>query len=215
MSDAGRVALIDDDDAILDSLQLYLRRKGFAVSCFASANAFLKTLKTGTGFQCVVTDVRMPKMTGIELQRALAEHDPALPLIMITGHGDIDMAVAAVKAGAFDFIEKPIDEARLAANIAEAIRQSRDRAADQRQLCELARRYGELSDRQRQVVELAVEGMSNKEIGARLGISPRTVEHYRESAMERLHAGGFAELIQMVVRLRAHKALRSGQFSAP
>ena len=215
MSDAGKVALIDDDDAILDSLQLYLRRKGFTVSCFASASVFLKALKTGTVFQCVVTDVRMPKMTGIELQRALAEHDAALPLIMITGHGDIDMAVAAVKAGAFDFIEKPIDEGRLATNIAEAIRQSRDRAADQRELCELAKRYAELSERQRQVVELAVEGMSNKEIGARLGISPRTVEHYRESAMERLHASGFAELIQMVVRLRAHKALRSGQFSAP
>jgi two-component system, LuxR family, response regulator FixJ len=208
MADAGRVALIDDDEAILDSLELYLRRKGFVVTCFESASAFLDALNTGSDFQCIVTDIRMPKMTGLELQRVLAQRSAALPIIMITGHGDIAMAVAAVKAGAFEFIEKPIDEARLATSVKEAVGQSRDLSADQRQLTELAKRFAGLSERQRQVVELAVEGMSNKEIGAQLGISPRTVEHYRESAMERLHARRFAELIQIVVRLRAHLASR-------
>ena len=209
MVEKANVALIDDDEPILDSLQLYLRRKGFAVSCFGTARAFLEALEAGSDFQCVVTDVRMPKMTGLELQRVLSERCQSLPLIMITGHGDISMAVSAVKAGAFDFIEKPIDERQLAVSIQAAIESNRNAVADQRQIAELAKRFADLSERQRQVVDLAVQGMSNKEIGLQLGISPRTVEHYRESAMERMQATRFAELIQMAMRLKAHKAPRS------
>ena len=215
MPSAGKVALIDDDEPILDSLQLYLRRKGFAVSCFQSVRAFLQTLDCGSEFDCVVTDVRMPAMTGLDLQRVLSERYQSLPLIVITGHGDIAMAVSAVKNGAFDFLEKPIDESRLAASIHDAIERNRDAVADQQEITELAKRFADLSERQRQVVELAVQGLSNKEIGSHLGISPRTVEHYRESAMERLHVIRFAELIQMVVRLREHKAVRPGRKSDP
>jgi len=205
MAEKAKVALIDDDEPILDSLQLYLRRRGFAVSCFQSGAAFLEALTTGSQFQCVVTDVRMPRMTGLELQRVLTERCRSLPLIVITGHGDIAMAVTAVKAGAFDFIEKPIDERRLAGSIHGAIEANRGVLAGERQLAELEKRFADLSERQRQVVELAVQGLSNKEIGLQLGISPRTVEHYRESAMERMQATRFAELIQMVVRLKAQK----------
>jgi two-component system response regulator FixJ len=206
MAEKAKVALIDDDEPILDSLQLYLRRRGLAVSCFQSGADFLEALNAGAEFQCVVTDVRMPHMTGLELQRVLTERYRSLPLIVITGHGDIAMAVTAVKAGAFDFIEKPIDEGRLAASIHAAIEANRGVLADERQLAELENRFADLSERQRQVVELAVQGLSNKEIGLQLSISPRTVEHYRESAMERMQATRFAELIQMVVRLKAQKA---------
>ena len=207
MIEKAEVALIDDDEPILDSLQHYLRRRGFAVRCFSSACAFLEALEAGAEFQCVVTDVRMPRVTGLDLQRVLSQRSQLLPLIIITGHGDIDMAVSAIKAGAFDFIEKPIDERRLAGSISEAIENSRDMLAEQRQIAELAKRYADLSERQRQVVDLAIQGLSNKEIGLHLGISPRTVEHYRKLAMERMQATRFAQLIQMAVRLKAHKSL--------
>jgi two-component system, LuxR family, response regulator FixJ len=205
MPDKSTVALIDDDEAILDSLQNYLRRRGFAVSCFGSARPFLDVLEAGELFDCVVSDVRMPGMSGVELQAALARRIPRMPLIIITGHGDIDMAVSTIKAGAFDFIEKPIDDRRLASSIGEAITLNRDKLEEDRQLAELGKRYAELSDRQRQVMDLAIQGQSNKEIAAQLGISPRTVEHYRESAMERMQASRFAELIQMAMRLKALK----------
>ena len=198
------VALIDDDEAILDSVQLYLRRRGFAVSCFRAAKPLLDALDAGTEFDCVVTDVRMPGMSGLALQQALAQRACLLPVIMITGHGDIDMAVSAIKAGAFDFIEKPIDDRRLVTSISEAIRRSRDKMADERELVDLQRRYAELSERQRQVMDLAIQGLSNKEIAARLGISPRTVEHYRELAMERMQASRLAELVYMAVRLKRY-----------
>jgi two-component system response regulator FixJ len=204
MPDKLNVALIDDDEAILDSVELYLRRRGFDVTGFRAAKGFLSALETGAEFECVVTDVRMPAMTGLELQRILSQRAPSLPLIIITGHGDIDMAVSAIKAGAFDFIEKPIDDRRLAASIGEAVKHSRDQLADERETAELTRRYDDLSERQRQVVELAIHGLSNKEIGSRLGISPRTVEHYRESAMERMQADRFAQLIQMIMRLKGY-----------
>jgi RNA polymerase sigma factor (sigma-70 family) len=204
MPDKPNVALIDDGDAILDSVELYLRRRGFAVTGFRAAEGFLSALNTGAEFECAVTDVRMPGMSGLELQRVLSQRASSLPLIIITGHGDIDMAVSAIKAGAFDFIEKPIDDRRLAASINEAVKHSRDQLADEREMAELTKRYADLSDRQRQVVELAIHGLSNKEIGSRLGISPRTVEHYRESAMERMQANRFAQLIQMIVRLKGY-----------
>jgi two-component system response regulator FixJ len=205
MSDKVAVALIDDDEAILDSLQHYLRRRGFAVTCYRAAKPFLAALEVGTQFDCVVSDVRMPGMTGVELQRVLTRRTPNLPLIIITGHGDIDMAVSTIKAGAFDFIEKPIDDRRLASGIGEAVKRNRDKLEEDRQLADLGKRYAELSDRQRQVMDSAIEGQSNKEIAAQLGISPRTVEHYRESAMERMQATRFAQLIQMAMRLKSLK----------
>jgi two-component system response regulator FixJ len=201
MPDRTSVALIDDDAAILDSVQLYLHRKGFAVTCFPSAKAFLDALEARMEFQCVVTDVRMPGISGLELQRRLSQRAGAPPMILITGHGDIDMAVSAMKAGAFDFLEKPMDERRLVGSITEAVRRSRDRLADEQEVAALAMRHEELSERQRQVMGLVAQGFSNKEIALRLGISPRTVEHYRESVMERMQAATLAELVRMAVRL--------------
>jgi two-component system, LuxR family, response regulator FixJ len=205
MLDKVTVALIDDDDAILDSLQNYLSRRNFAVSCFRAAKPFLAALETDQRFDCVVSDVRMPGMTGVELQEVLARRMPSLPLIIITGHGDIGMAVSTIKAGAFDFIEKPIDDRRLASSIVQAVARNRNKLEEDRQLAELGKRYAELSDRQRQVMDLAIQGQSNKEIAGQLGISPRTVEHYRESAMERMQASRFAELIHMAMRLKSQR----------
>lgn len=205
MSDKICVALIDDDDAILDSLFNYLRRRGFAVTCYRDATLFLAALDGGHAFDVVVSDVMMPGMTGLELQRLLSQRTPWLPLIVITGHGDIDMAVSTIKAGAFDFMEKPIDDRRLALGIEEAAKLKRDELEKDLQSAGLAKRYAELSDRQRQVMDLAVQGQSNKEIAAQLRISPRTVEHYRESAMERMQASKFAELVQMAIRLKAQR----------
>jgi two-component system response regulator FixJ len=197
-----KIALIDDDPAILDSLQLCLARRGFEVVCFQSAKEFITKVDAGLSLDCVVTDVKMPGMTGLALQRVLAAKRLSLPLILITGHGDVTMAVAAIKAGAFDFIEKPIDDRRLFGSISQAIQHYSATRAEQQETAGLRERYKNLSERQQQVILLAVEGFSNKEIGLQLGISPRTVEHYRESAMDRMRAGNLAELVQMAVRLQ-------------
>ena len=185
-----------------NSVQVYLGRRGFVVACFRAASDFLDALASGGAFDCIVTDIKMPGMSGLALQRTLVQKSYLAPLIMITGHGDIDMAVSAIKAGAFDFIEKPIDDGRLLQSIREAVRRSRERIEDARELAALRERYAQLSERQRQVVELAADGLSNKEIGVRLRISPRTVEHYREMAMHRMQAARLAELIHMLARLR-------------
>lgn len=121
MSALVHIAVIDDDEAVLDSLRLYFARQGIETSCFASAKEFLAAIEGGPRFVCIVSDVRMPGMSGIDLVHRLKGEGLTAPVILITGHGDVDMAVAAIKVGAFDFIEKPFDEARLLASIRNAI----------------------------------------------------------------------------------------------
>src|SRR4029077_2837212 len=133
-------------------------------------------IERGEQFDCVVSDVRMPGMSGLKLVHHLKGQNLVLPMILITGHGDVDMAVAAIKVGAFDFIEKPFDEARLLASIRNAVERGRQRETDASEVEKLQSRFNTLSTRQRQVMELAVSGLSNKEIGSRLKISPKTVE---------------------------------------
>ena len=202
MSDKITVALIDDDGAVLDALSSFLQRRGLAVTSYTASRAFLDAVDAGDRFDCIVTDVRMPDLSGLELQRHLNGTPGAPPLIIITGHGDVDMAVSAIKAGAADFIEKPTDDERLLASIRTAVSRRREVERDEAELAKIARRYEQLSDRQREVMRLAIRGLSNKEIAAQLGISPRTVEHYREWAMERMQAGNFAELVQMAAQLK-------------
>jgi two-component system response regulator FixJ len=201
MDDNQRVALIDDDAAVLDSLQLCLSRRGFEVICFQSARDFIDKFEGGLDFDCVVADVKMPFMTGIALQRLLNKRKTSPPLILITGHGDVDMAVGAMKAGAFDFIEKPIDDRRLTASISHAVKHYTATRVELKEVAELRERYESLSERQRQVIMLAVKGYSNKEIALELRISPRTVEHYRELAMGRMQAANLPLLVQMALRL--------------
>jgi two-component system response regulator FixJ len=149
---------------------------------------------------CVVSDVKMPGLSGLDLQRLLAEQQARIPLILITGHGDIAMAVAAVKAGAHDFLEKPFDDQTLLESIENALDEARRKKAHADTLKEFADRVGELSARQRQVMDLAVKGYSNKEIAQELGISPRTVETYRAWVMEKTGARNLADLVRLAMR---------------
>jgi two-component system response regulator FixJ len=203
MSDNDQVCVIDDDEAVRDSVGLLLENHEFAVSSFASAEAFLNEMEGGLKASCVVSDVKMPGLSGLDLQRVLTEQQSHVPLILITGHGDIAMAVAAVKAGAHDFIEKPFDDHRLLDSIANAVDVSRRKKAQDESLQEFAQRISELSVRQRQVMDLAVQGFSNKEIAQELGISPRTVETYRAWVMEKTGARNLADLVRLAMRLEA------------
>lgn len=205
MADTLSVAVIDDDEAVLDSLRRYLSRKGLAPVCFLSAEAFLAERANLGPLACVVTDVRMPGLSGLELVLILGGDTDPPPVILITGHGDIDMAVAAIKQGAADFIEKPFDEARLLEAIQSTSSKARQTQDDAAHLTELRARYGALSDRQRQVMELAANGLVNKEIGQRLGISPRTVEIHRAWMMNRMGARNLTELVRMEMELKAKR----------
>jgi two-component system response regulator FixJ len=196
------VALIDDDSAVLDSLRLYLQSKGDAISCFSTADVFLSTKVHAGQFDCIVADVRMPGMSGLDLVRHLATKAIDIPTVLITGHGDIEMAVAAIKLGAFDFIEKPFDEARLLESIHRAVGQGLRKQDATAELSEIRVRFDSLTNRQRQVMELAAAGLSNKEIATRLGISPRTVEIHRAWMMEKMGARNLAELIRMEMQLK-------------
>jgi two-component system response regulator FixJ len=202
MTELVHIALIDDDEAVLDSLRLYFASQQVQTTCFPAANAFLAAIDKGDRFGCVVSDVRMPGVSGLDLVHHLQRHDAALPIILITGHGDVDMAVAAIKVGAFDFIEKPFDEARLLASIRNAVEKGRQRDLDSAEIERLRSRFNTLSTRQRQVMELAVAGLSNKEIGSQLDISTKTVENHRAWVMERIGARNIAELVRIAMKIQ-------------
>jgi two-component system response regulator FixJ len=192
------IALIEDDEAVLDSLRLLLESRGLAVRTYYSVEAFLAVDDDTPG--CIVSDVRLPGRSGLDLQRQLNEKGRVPPLILITGHGDIAMAVNAIKDGAFDFIEKPYDADRLIACIDKALAVDEKVRHREGQKAEIVARIAELSPRQRQVMHLVAEGLSNKQIAARLGISPRTVENYRAWVMERLAASNLADLVRKVLQ---------------
>ncbi|HXZ21673.1 MAG TPA: response regulator [Pseudolabrys sp.] len=202
MSATIHIAVIDDDEAVLDSLRLYFTRQDIETECFASAKAFLTEIEKGQRFDCIVSDVRMPGMSGLDLVNRVKTGGSIAPIILITGHGDIDMAVAAIKVGAFDFIEKPFDEARLLASIGNAIDRNQQPEIDASELGKLRSRFNTLSTRQRQVMELAVAGLSNKEIGTKLKISPKTVENHRAWVMERIGARNIAELVRIAMKVQ-------------
>jgi two-component system response regulator FixJ len=192
------VALIEDDEAALDSLRLLLEGRGLTVCGFASAEAFLASLPSTTP-GCIVCDVRLPGLSGLDLQRVLKARGRDVPLILITGHGDIAMAVAAMKEGAVDFVEKPYNAEYLIASIEKAMAAGQQLRSRESQRQELVARTAELSPRQREVMHLVAEGLSNKQIALRLGISPRTVENYRAWVMERMGAANLAELVRKVL----------------
>jgi len=191
------VALIDDDSAVLHSMRLLIESRDIPVSCYESAEAFLDDLPDAKP-SCVVADVRMPGMTGLELQRELKQRNHESPLILISGHADVSMAVEALKQGAFDFFEKPYDGERLATSVWDAVQKGRRQSSENSERDDIAERLKALSPRQREVLEFVAAGMSNKQIAAKLSISPRTVETYRAWVMERIGAQNVADLVRKV-----------------
>lgn len=192
------VHIVDDEETVRTSLAFLLDMSGFAVRTHPSAQAFLNIaseVKNG----CLVTDLRMPDIDGVELLRRLNQSGAMLPAIVVTGHGDVQMAVEAMKNGAMDFIEKPFSDE----TIIESIRRAVDRAgeqgdAEQAQL-RIRERLASLSEREVQVLRGVVEGRANKTIAFDLGISPRTVEVYRAGLMAKMQAHSLAELVRMVM----------------
>jgi len=172
----------------------------FEVVAHESAEAFLDALAAGAS-GCVVADVRMPGMGGLELQRELARRGAALPVILITGHGDVPMAVAAIKAGAHDFIEKPVDDDALAAAIRRALALVEETEGARAALEALRLRHARLTAREAQVMGLVVAGHSNASIAAQLGLSQRTVEHYRAQVMMKMEAPSLAALVKLAAAL--------------
>lgn len=196
------IALIEDDEPVLDSLRLLLQSRAFAVTCFKSAEAFLASPQAKSS-ACIVSDVRLPGKSGVDLQRLLKARGIETPIILITGHGDISMAVTAMREGASDFIEKPYDADRLIASIERTLAASQKLRSHENEKQLLSQRAAELSPRQREVMDLVAAGLSSKQIAARLGISPRTVENYRAWIMERMDAANVAELVRKVLILEA------------
>jgi two-component system response regulator FixJ len=194
------IALIEDDEAILRSLSLLLESRGIPVNPYASAESFLAA-RAAPSPQCVVSDIRMPGMSGMELQQELKKRGSAVPVILITGHGDIAMAVQAIKQGAFDFIEKPFDDELLIESISQAIESGHRRSVEQSERALLKARVAELSPRQIEVMRLVAGGSSNKEIAHKLNLSPRTVENYRAWMMEKMAAKNLADLVRKVIAL--------------
>ncbi len=195
----NRVYVIDDDEAMRESLDFLLGAAGFEVVLFESAQNFVNALPS-LPFGCVVSDVRMPGMDGIELLKFLRQQRNALPIIVMTGHGDIPLAVEAMKLGALDFLEKPFDDDRLIAMIRTALDQSRAQAESEAVTAEIAARIDSLSPRERQVMEGLVAGLSNKQIARDYDISPRTIEVYRANVMTKMQAGSLSELVRLAMR---------------
>ena len=199
MSQGNNVYVIDDDPAMRDSLDFLLGSAGFSVRVFDTAQVFLDelaTLEPG----CVVTDVRMPGIDGMELLRRVNSGARKLPVIVMTGHGDVPLAVEAMKLGALDFLEKPFEDDRLIGMIEAALQQSPDHAKSDAVSADIASRIASLSQRERQVMNGLVAGLSNKLIAREHNISPRTIEVYRANVMTKMQAHNLSELIRLALR---------------
>jgi two-component system response regulator FixJ len=201
MPDSFVVHIVDDDEAVRQSLAFLLSTAGIPVRVYESATSFLAALASLQA-GCLITDVRMPDITGIELLQRLRAKQIKLPVIIITGHGDIPLAVEAMKSGAIDFIEKPFAEEA----IIRAVRSAEDRAKklgqETEEDAEVAARLASLSERERQVLDGLVAGNANKTIAYELGISPRTVEVYRANLMTKMKAKSLSELLRMTLAVR-------------
>jgi len=199
MTTKGHIYVIDDDDAMRDSLNFLLDSSGFGVTLFDDAQAFLDALP-GLPFGCVLSDVRMPGLDGIELLKRMKAQQSSFPILIMTGHGDVPLAVEAMKLGAVDFLEKPFDDDRLTAMIESAIRQAEPTAKSEAVAQDIAARVASLSPRERQVMEGLIAGLSNKLIAREYDISPRTIEVYRANVMTKMQAGSLSELVRLAMR---------------
>ena len=204
-----RVHVVDDDEAMRDSLKWLLESRGLEVELYPSAEAFLRVFSVDLR-GCLVLDVRMPGLNGLDLHQELQRRASTLPVIFITGHGDVPMAVSALKSGAADFIEKPFNDQDLLGLIESCMEQDRAAATKRAENASVAQRLDSLTQREREVLDLIVAGKLNKQIADDLRISIKTVEVHRSRVMEKMGAESFAELVQLALKAQA-QAERSGR----
>jgi two-component system response regulator FixJ len=197
------VHIIDDDEALRESLAFLLSTAKLEVKSYDSAKAFLEALPDAS-LACVITDVRMPDLSGIDLLKRLKELKVGVPVIVITGHGDIALAVEAMKIGAADFIEKPFNDDLLLASVYTALDHHRDQTKRDAERAEIEHRLTTLSPRERDVLGGLVDGRANKQIAFDLGISPRTVEIYRANLMNKMQADSLSNLVRMALVAQLH-----------
>jgi len=198
MNRQPNVFVVDDDQAMRNSLKWLIESVGMHVETFASADEFIRNYYPGRA-GCLLLDVRMPGMSGLELQEHFLEHQIRIPIIIITGHGDVPMAVRAMKSGAVDFIEKPFNDELLLESIRNALNMDVEQRHLQARRAEIATRLARLTSREHQVMEMVTDGRSNKEIALQLGVSAKTVEAHRARVMEKMQAASLAELVKMAV----------------
>src|SRR5215472_3029236 len=203
------VHVIDDDEAVRQSIEFLLRTAGVTARTYDSASTFLNALPT-IDPGCIITDVRMPGISGIDLLRRLGEMRIKMPVIVITGHGDVPLAVEAMKIGAVDFLEKPFEDELLLGSVRAALNRSQEKAARDAERAEVQARLATLTNREREVLEGLVAGKPNKVIACDLAISPRTVEIYRANVMTKMQAASLSELVRMALVVGVTKSGTGG-----
>ena len=202
MNPKPTIHVVDDDEAMRDSLAWLLDGERYAVHTYASGEDFLERHAPGRP-ACVILDMRMPGISGVEVHEQLARRGTGTPVIFVTGHGDVPMAVDAIKRGAFDFIEKPFSETKLMAIVDRALEEDARKAGADDAQSGIAQRLGKLSPREREVLDLVIAGKMNKTIADAMNISIKTVEAHRAKVMDKMGAKSLAELVQLVVQVRA------------
>jgi len=195
------VFLVDDDSSVRRALTRLIKSAGYPVLAFASAGEFLENNVPSDGPACLVLDIRMPGLSGLDLQGELQKRDSILPIIFITGHGDIPMSVKAMKAGAVDFLPKPVKDKELLHAIEQALARAGRENADRGEIADIRRRSVTLTPREREVMELVVTGMINKQIAYELGTVEKTIKIHRARVMEKMRAGSLAELVRIAERI--------------
>jgi two-component system, LuxR family, response regulator FixJ len=194
------VFVVDDDSSVRESLRLLLRSAGYSIKTFVSAIEFLESEVRTSGPSCLVLDVKMPGIGGLDLQKELISRDYAIPIVFITGHGDIPMSVQAMKRGAFDFLSKPFDDNQLLVAVKEALLKDSQTRADRNEQKQIMRKLDSLTTRESQTLTYLITGMLNKQIGHELNISERTVKAHRKQVLAKMCVNSIAELVLLTVK---------------